>query len=79
MMIFRHSCLKSLILRCLSSKLLLSSQGKRKDACIGSVGDPDPHVFVPPGSVSQRYGSGSFPFLIMMLTGMNLCLPNVKR
>jgi hypothetical protein len=22
--------------------------------------DPDPHVFRPPGSVSQRYGSGSF-------------------
>ncbi len=34
-----------------------------------SVGDPDPHVFGPPGSgsISQRYGSGSgygsFPFL----------------
>jgi hypothetical protein len=31
-----------------------------------SVGDPDPLGFGPPGygSVSQRYGSGSFPFLI---------------
>ena len=24
-----------------------------------SVADPDPHVFGPPGSTSQRYGSGS--------------------
>ena len=32
------------------------------------VGDPDPNVFGPPrsgsGSISQRYGSGSFLFLI---------------
>jgi hypothetical protein len=30
----------------------------------GSVPDPDPHVFGPPGSVSicQRYGSGSGSF-----------------
>jgi hypothetical protein len=47
-----------------------------------SVGDPDPepdpqdsHVFGPPGSgsISQRYwsgsGSGSFPFLINVLSG----------
>jgi hypothetical protein len=27
-----------------------------------SVGDPDPHVFGPFGSISQRSGSGSFPF-----------------
>jgi hypothetical protein len=29
-----------------------------------SVRDPDPHFFGPPGSgsISQRYGSGSFPF-----------------
>jgi hypothetical protein len=41
-----------------------------------SVGDPestgDPHVFGPPGpgSISQRYGpgSGSFPFLIEVLS-----------
>ncbi len=26
-----------------------------------SVPDPDPHVFGPPGSISQRYGSGSDP------------------
>ncbi len=39
----------------------------------GSVGDPDPqdpHVFGPPGSGSnsQRYGSGSFPFFIKVLS-----------
>jgi hypothetical protein len=32
--------------------------------CKGSVPNPDPHVFEPPGSesgsISQRYGSGSF-------------------
>ncbi len=37
-----------------------------------SVGetDPDPHVFGPPGtgSVSQRFGSGSFPFFIKVLS-----------
>jgi hypothetical protein len=27
-----------------------------------SVADPDPYVFGPPGSVSQRYGSGSGSF-----------------
>jgi hypothetical protein len=33
--------------------------------------DPDPHVFRPSGSGStgQRYGSGSFPFLIKVLGG----------
>jgi hypothetical protein len=32
------------------------------DVLAGSVADPDPHVFGPPGSgpISQRYGSGSF-------------------
>ncbi len=37
-----------------------------------SVGDPDPHVFGPPGSgsISQRYGSGSFSFLIKVLSGL---------
>ncbi len=39
-----------------------------------SVGDPDPDVFGPPGSasISQRYGfgSGSFPFLIKVLSGL---------
>ncbi len=44
----------------------------------GSVGDPDPEpdppVFRPPGSrsISQRYGSGSgsFPFLLTVLSGV---------
>jgi hypothetical protein len=39
-----------------------------------SVGDPDPHVFGPPGSgsTSLRYrsGSGSFPFLIKVFSGL---------
>ncbi len=39
-----------------------------------SVGDPDlepdSHVFGPPGSISQRYGSGSFSFLIKVLSGL---------
>jgi hypothetical protein len=31
---------------------------------VSSVGDPDTHVFGHPGSgsISKRYGSGSFPF-----------------
>jgi hypothetical protein len=35
--------------------------------------DPDPHVLGPPGSISQRYGSGagSFPFLIKALSGLS--------
>jgi hypothetical protein len=42
---------------------------------LSSVGDPDPqepHVFGPPrpGSIRQRYGSGSFPFLIRVLRGL---------
>ncbi len=41
-----------------------------------SVGDPDPEadpvVFGPPGSgsISQRCGSGSFPFFINVLSGL---------
>jgi hypothetical protein len=41
-----------------------------------SVGDPDMQVFGPPGSgsISQRYGSGlgsgSFPFLIKVFSGL---------
>ncbi len=50
----------------------------------GIVGDPDPepdldpHVFGPPGSgsTSPRYGSGSFPFLINVLSGLKQCLQN---
>jgi hypothetical protein len=41
--------------------------------------DPqDPHGFKPPGSgsISQRYGSGSFPFLIKLLSGLKQCLQN---
>ncbi len=37
------------------------------------IGDPDPqdwHVFGPSGSVSQRYGSGSCPFRIKVLSGL---------
>ncbi len=30
----------------------------------------DPHIFGPPGSVSQRSGSGSFFFLIKVLSGL---------
>jgi hypothetical protein len=45
----------------------------------GSVGDQDPeldpqdpHVFGPlgSGSIIQKYGSGSFPFLIKVLSGI---------
>jgi hypothetical protein len=38
-----------------------------------SVGDSDlqdPHVFGPSGSISQSYGSGSFTFLIKLLSGL---------
>ncbi len=37
-----------------------------------SVGDPNPDVFGPPGSgsINQRYGSGSFFFLIKVLSGL---------
>jgi hypothetical protein len=44
---------------------------------VTSVGDPnpdphDPHFFGPPGSgsLSQRSRSGSFPFLIKVLSGL---------
>ncbi len=43
-----------------------------------SVGDPDADVFGPPrsgsGSVSQRYGSGSFPFLKKVLERTEIML-----
>jgi hypothetical protein len=40
-------------------------------ASVGDSDPQDPHVFGPPGSgsTSQRYGSGSFPFLIKVLSG----------
>jgi hypothetical protein len=43
-----------------------------------SVGDPDPHVFGPPGSgfICRRSGSGSFPFLIKVLSGPKYWLQN---
>ncbi len=52
---------------------------------VGSVGDPDldpqePHVFgftgSGSGSISQSYGSGSFPFLINVLGGLKECFQN---
>jgi hypothetical protein len=55
---------------------------KLSSADQGSVGDPDPHVYRPPdpdphvfgppgsGSIRERYGSGSFPFLIKVLRGL---------
>jgi hypothetical protein len=45
---------------------------KKRERSVSSVGDPDPDVFGPPrsGSISQRYGSGSFPFLINVLSGL---------
>jgi hypothetical protein len=55
------------------------------DILSGSVGDPesepdtDPHVFGPPGSGSIRRrgsGSGSFPFLINVLSGLKQCQQN---
>jgi hypothetical protein len=47
------------------------------DILSGSVGDP--HVFGPPGSGSIRRrgsGSGSFPFLINVLSGLKQCQQN---
>jgi hypothetical protein len=44
---------------------------KTKKLC-SNVLDPDPYVYVPPGfgSVSHMYGSGSFLFLIKVLSGL---------
>jgi hypothetical protein len=49
---------------------LLHPEVKKYIFEIVSVGDPV--VLGPPGSrsVSQRYGSGSFPFLIKVLSGL---------
>jgi hypothetical protein len=53
---------------------------KLLSAVLGSVGDPVPvpHVLGPPGSgsIRRKYGSGSFPFLIEVLSGLKLCLQN---
>jgi hypothetical protein len=45
-----------------SKALILFKVNKKIDVFKSSVVDPDPYVFGPPGSgsVSQRYGSGSF-------------------
>jgi hypothetical protein len=43
--------------------------------CWGSDSQ-DSHVFCPSGSISQRYGSGSFPFLMKVLRGLKKCLQN---
>ncbi len=42
------------------------------DTVYPSVGEPDPDVFEPPGSgsISQRFGSGSCPYLIKMLKAL---------
>ncbi len=37
---------------------------------VGDMDSQDRHVFGPSGSVSLRYGSGSFPFLIKVLSGL---------
>jgi hypothetical protein len=37
---------------------------------VGDRDPQDPDVFGPPGFVSQRYGSGSFPFLRKVLSGL---------
>ncbi len=58
--------------------LLIFSENHGIGLCpyeIFSVGDPDPqdpNVFGHPGSgsISQRYRSGSFPFLIKVLSGL---------
>jgi hypothetical protein len=53
-------------------KKMVKKKRGMKPSSLGSVGDPDPHVFGPPGSVfiRQRCGSGSFPFLIKVLSGL---------
>jgi hypothetical protein len=44
------------------------------DCSIGDSDPQDPHVFGPPGSINQRYGSGSgsgsFAVFIVMLSGL---------
>jgi hypothetical protein len=41
-----------------------------KKRSVGDLDPQDPHVFGPPGSgsISYKYGSGSFPFLINVLS-----------
>jgi hypothetical protein len=53
-------------------RLLFTTEISTKVIAKSSVWDPDPDVFGPPGSgsISQRFGSGSFPFLIQVLNGL---------
>jgi hypothetical protein len=53
-------------------RLLFTTEISTKVIAKSSVGDPVPDVFGPPGSgsISQRYGSGSYPFLIQVLNGL---------
>ncbi len=63
----------------LASKAFGASLNKNNSVFF-STGDPDPDDFWPPGSgsTSQMYGSGSgsFPFLIKVLSGLKKCLQN---
>jgi hypothetical protein len=65
---FRHGTLTEIIINSVISffSKVLSSWPET------SIGDPDPHVFGPPGSgsISQRPGSRSFPFLIKVFSGL---------
>jgi hypothetical protein len=58
-----------------AEKALIYRSLRRLVKAFNSVGDPDPqdpHVFRPPGSgsISERYGFKSFPFLIKVLSGL---------
>jgi hypothetical protein len=49
-----------------------SEEGQFSYTIFTSAGDPDPHVFGPPGSgsIGRMSGSGSFPFPINVLSGL---------
>ncbi len=59
--------------RCIECAVLRSCRSRNFDTSVGDT-EPDPHVFMPPGSgsISRGCGSGSgsgyFPFLINMLS-----------
>jgi hypothetical protein len=59
-------------------RLLFTTEISKKVRAKSSVGDPDPDVFGPPGSgsISQRYGSGSvsFPILIQVMRRTEIML-----
>ncbi len=77
--IFRN---RRLVSFCFDSRWFSILQKNQQKIASPSVGDPDSHVFGPPGSgsISRRYGygfgSGSFPFLIKVLSGLKQCLQN---